>query len=263
MCSTRVSITTWNVWGQTGWALRAEGVCAALALLSPDVILLQEVNPGLLALLDARLGPLGLVRIEGAEPGWQSESCIYYRTTLFELAAFGLEPDLKMTGDYFKKRGLFWARLIVKTNTCARATLFVATAHLPWVGSAEEVATGVNQRIAPCHCINDHLARLAHDSSSLVFGGDLNEDFHPPRIIAGEGNPLHLAELFQSLDMPPPITHPVRPSDAFEEARPDRCIDWLFFRGARPLCAMAKRIRGGAFPPPSDHLPVVGVFELL
>jgi endonuclease/exonuclease/phosphatase family metal-dependent hydrolase len=127
---------------------------------------------------------------------------------------------------------------------------------LPWVGAPEEIASGVNPRIAICLKINEHLTRLVSvDDALVVLGGDMNEDYHPVRILSAT-----LKELFQSLDMAAPITHPIRPSHALEEARPNRTLDWLLFRGGRPLCAMAKTIRGGA-PAPSDHTPVVGVFE--
>jgi len=259
----RLSVCTWNVWGhEAAWQSRLGRLCDALGVLLPDVLLLQEVVPEQLEALDRFLLQYGLKRVLGGmEEGWCSESAIYYSLALFQrVHSFGLE-DLKMVGDYHKNRGLFWARL----QTHEGLHVFVSTAHLPWVGSEEECSTGVNQRIAPCQLINSHLQRLVmiEEDALVVFCGDLNEDFHPPRIIAGPGNPLGLTELFQALDCAPPITHPVRPSSVQEEARPDRTIDWLFFRAraGRPLCAMAKTIRGG-HPPPSDHLPVLAVFEI-
>ena len=40
-----------------------------------------------------------------------------------------------------------------------------------------------------------------------IFGGDFNEDFHPLRILAEE---MGMCDVFESLDLPPPITHPMR-----------------------------------------------------
>jgi hypothetical protein len=45
----------------------------------------------------------------------------------------------------------------------------------------------------------------------IVFGGDLNEDFHPQRLLQASG---FLTDVFTSLDTCQPPTHPVRPSDA-------------------------------------------------
>jgi len=260
----RISVCTWNVWGhEAAWQNRLPRLRDALGLILPDVLLLQEVVQEQLEELDTFLLNRGLTRVVGGtEEGWMSESAIYYSLALFQsVHSFGLE-DLKMVGDYHKNRGLFWARLQTRDGL----HVFVSTAHLPWVGSQEEVSTGINQRVAPCHLINSHLQRLVkiEEDALVVFGGDLNEDFHPPRILAGAGNPMGLTELFQALDCVPPTTHPVRPSSLQEESRPERTIDWLFYRAratGRPLCAMAKSTRGG-HPPASDHLPVIGVFDI-
>lgn len=267
----RLSVMTWNIWGhEECFRDRIAKVASVLTLLLPDIILLQEVNLEVLAMLDQVLVPRGFARVEGSEPGWQRESTIYYNTTILFCFAFGVEP-LPMAGEYFKDRGLFWARFQLRTASGAEEKhgVFAATAHLPWVGSEAECSSGVNQRIACCDAINVHLQRLVRpDDSFLIVGGDFNEDFHPVRVLSGSGTfSLGLRELFASLDMPPPITHPVRPSHRDEEERPDRCIDWLLWKAqapasCRPICAMAKSIKGGGFPPPSDHLPVIGVFDL-
>ena len=87
----------------------------------------------------------------------------------------------------------------------------------------------------------------------------------------------------------------MRPSDPEEEKRPDRTIDWITFKffqsNSRALSAHVKTIRGGSsnrtscyakhkptdssiidrdkdhipadnFYPPSDHMPVIAVFEI-
>jgi len=267
----RLVCVTWNVWGhESNWLSRVNQLCQVLGILTPDILLLQEVNEELLGILDGFLRTRGLLRVSGQEPGWTCESGIYYSSSMFSLVVCGLETDLKMQGAYFQHRGLFWARLkFTSSEIVDGPCVVVSTAHLPWVGSEEEVSSGVNQRIACSHAINNHLERIHMDNDVLtIFGGDLNEDFHPVRILTScsSESGLGLREVFSELDQPPPITHPVRPSDPFEEARPDRCLDWLLYKAqnpaiCRPLCAMAKRIKGG-YPPASDHLPVCAVLEL-
>lgn len=74
--------------------------------------------------------------------GWTRESNIIYNEQMFELLESGFSnlemPDLPL-------RGLFWCRLRVRSETSV--TLFVSTAHLPWVGSKAEIESGINVRI--------------------------------------------------------------------------------------------------------------------
>jgi endonuclease/exonuclease/phosphatase family metal-dependent hydrolase len=95
-----------------------------------------------------------------------------------------------------------------------------------------------------------------------VFGGDLNEDYHPVRILNEE---CAFVDVFETLDLVPPITHPVRPSDPREEMKPSRTLDWILCSlptQCRVIAAFAKTVRGGRVPPISDHLPVVAVLEI-
>lgn len=254
---------TFNVWGHAPGPINSDRRTALLntiSTLSADIFLLQEVSPSILSDIDTLL-PL-YARIEDdAFPGWTSESQIYYRRSLLTLVAHGVETDVGMTGEYFARRGLFWARLLVMGGP---TSVFVSTTHLPWVGGEEECATGLNPRVRCCQLIRHHLHNLVDPDDSLaIFGGDLNEDFHPPRILTATtpsltSNPF--GELFASLDMAPPCTHPVRPSDKSEQERPNRTIDWLFHQGGRVVSAMAKQPRGDNG---SDHLPVLGVYEII
>lgn len=157
-------------------------------------------------------------------------------------------------------RGLFWARL--RCCSDRRLSIFVSTVHLPWTGNATEVLTGVNQRIVCMHPVITALNTLILPSDTAAFiGGDFNEDFHPNRMLRSIG----FKDVFELFDVPPPITHPVRPSSPFEELRPNRTLDWIFCRMPDPcrvVSALAKGVRGGGFPPPSDHLPVLCIVDL-
>ena len=70
----------------------------------------------------------------------------------------------------------------------------------------------------------------------VVFAGDFNEDFHPLRVLRlGNRSPLMtgtathslptlaLHDVFESLHLMPPVTHPIRPSSIEEENRVSPC----------------------------------------
>ena len=189
--------------------------------------------------------------------GWSTESNIFYKNTLLELVSYGLD-DLNMEG--YANRGLFWARMCIKDSDI---TLFVSTAHFPWVGNDVEIRTGLNQRIPAAANVAKHLSRLVHPNEPSIFGGDFNEDFHPLRILNEEAA---MVDVFEALDLPPPITHPNRScGDLFETQRPNRTLDWICTSlpsNCRVIAAFCKAIRGGSFPPPSDHNPIVAVIEI-
>lgn len=148
--------------------------------------------------------------------------------------------------------------------TAPKTKIFCSTVHFPWSGCNEEIETGVNQRIRCCYKVIESLRRLTAVNEAIILGGDFNDDFHPLRILSEE---FGLFDVFELLDLPPVITHPVRPSDPIEENRPNRTLDWIVCAlpsSARVLGAFAKQIRGGNTSriPPSDHLPVIALFEL-
>lgn len=153
----------------------------------------------------------------------------------------------------------------------------VSTAHFPWRGSKEDVRTGVDQRFVCAHATCEILQRICPPTMLCVFGGDLNDDFHPVRIIKSK---LGYREAHEFLDIPPSPTHPVRPSAASEESNGDRTIDWIMAHlpsrfstamySTRFIAVYTKAVRGGGGSascttpvyPPSDHRPVVAVLEM-
>ena len=145
---TRVTVTTFNVWGQKYWPQRGETLFQSFQSLQSDIYLLQEVSPQILEFLDRNLTSR-YARVQGTG-GWLSESNIYWNDSLFSLVDHGrsyLEIE-----DY-PERGLFWVRLSLRTHPTM--TVFLCTAHFPWVGCNAELATGINQRclqIAPFYC---------------------------------------------------------------------------------------------------------------
>ena len=207
-------------------------------------------------MLDSSLRDYDRVKDE-ANPGWACESNIYFNSAIFNLKDHGF-GDLGMQDH--PHRGLFWGRLVLKQNP--RISVFVSTAHFPWVGCTQEIETGQNQRIPAALKVCAHLRRLIPPGEPVIFAGDFNDDFHPLRILNEE---FGMTDVFEALDLPPQVTHPVRPSSFQEEMRPNRTLDWITSNlphNCRVIGAFVKSIRGGRFPPPSDHLPVVAFFEL-
>ncbi len=194
---------------------------------------------------------------EDSRVGWTSESNIYWNTNIFKLIDRGV-GDLEM--EDYPNRGFFWVRLEILSQP--GLTIFVSTAHFPWAGCHAELETGMNQRIPATHRVCDHLRRLLPVNEPAIFGGDFNDDFHPLRILNEE---FGMTDVFECLDLSPPITHPLRPSSPSEEMKPNRTLDWITCNlpsSARVIGAFVKTVRGGSLPPPSDHAPVIAFFEL-
>jgi len=188
---------------------------------------------------------------------------------LFQLISYGFESfELNL----YPNRGVYWVRLESKQNPSI--VFLICTCHLPWVGDHDEILSGVNQRIAITLNMTKQIKKIIAKNSNdiVILGGDFNEDFHPQRILRSE---LNMLDVFEALDIPPYITHPVRPSNADEESRPNRTLDWIMFQNnstsststnTKPRCkviaAYVKSIRSYGYPPPSDHLPLISVFEV-
>jgi endonuclease/exonuclease/phosphatase family metal-dependent hydrolase len=254
MFPARVSVATFNIWGNNLWPDRALGLTQTLTALRSDVYLFQEVSPDIIEHLDATM--TNYSRVHDKKIGWLTEGNIYWNSSLLECVDYGAS-DLGLVG--LENRCLFWVRLAIKGT---EIKFFVSTAHFPWVGSQHEIETGVNQRIVAATKVCELIRKLVLPQEITIFAGDLNEDFHPVRILSEE---MGMMDVFESLDLPPPITHPVRPSSAMEEMRPNRTLDWILCSlpsQCRVVAAFAKGVRGGTHVPVSDHLPVLAVFEL-
>ena len=96
------------------------------------------------------------------------------------------------------------------------------------------MTTGINQRIpatlSVCKALKDSvLTKSAKEA--IILAGDFNDDYHPLRILNEE---MGFIDVFESLDLVSPSTHPVRPSDFQEEMRPNRYIPFSNF----PFCLL-------------------------
>ncbi len=262
MAGLRVSVMTWNVWGHPGTHLmpqRLSSINCLIAKTYPDIILLQEINAEILASILQSFGEVYSHVPPGDDISWSNESNILWRTDLFTPIEYGKFPlDIPDLPD----RALFWVKL---ASTCATESfppIMLSTAHMPWAGCHTEVTSGINIRIDITRKICNFFSQIKGIKHiPLIFTGDFNEDFHPLRVLREE---MGMIDVFESLDLPAPVTHPVRPCDICEEIRPDRTLDWITHLlpvGCRVIAAYVKSVRGG-YPPPSDHMPVVAVFEL-
>lgn len=250
----RISITTFNVWGNNYWPARSLSLEKTLYSLRSDIYLFQELTPDIVSFLDKTLSKHQ--RVHESDVGWNSEGNIYWNSDYLQLVDHG-KGNLEM--DDYPHRGLFWVRLALKMEPSL--TIFVSTAHFPWSGCETELATGINQRIPATIKVCEYIRKLVPPQEPVIFGGDLNDDFHPLRVLNDE---MGMIDVFEYLDLVPPITHPVRPSDPREEIRPSRTLDWIVCSlpsQCNVVGAYAKTIRGGSYPPVSDHLPIKAIFE--
>jgi endonuclease/exonuclease/phosphatase family metal-dependent hydrolase len=206
----RISVMTFNIWGNEYLSERTNNLDTLFVTLQPDILLLQEVTPENLQLVRGSLPNYESIQNNEA---WCTDCSIFWRSSLFEMIEFGFVsfelPD-------YPRRGLYWIRMALLNS---HDQFIVATAHFPWVGCQEELLTGVNQRIKCATLLLTSLHSIKKPGEPIIFGGDLNDDYHPLRILQGAGQGISLCDVFELLDLPPQITHPVRPSDAREEMR--------------------------------------------
>jgi hypothetical protein len=209
----RFSVMTFNVWGTFLWPQRKPSLKSLLTNLCSDIIILQEVTN---QILDSIIEVLpNHTFIQDSNTAWSSESNIVWNTTLFEILDYGF---MCFNISQYPSRGLFWARFRVKNRNIDEKdiTFTVCTCHFPWVGSSIEINNRINLRIECSNVVAQFIQqRKQIYNEPIMVGGDFNEDFHPIRILREVG----LIDIFESLDMPAPITHPVRPSDPTEEIR--------------------------------------------
>ena len=250
----RINVMTFNVWGPTRWDQRREALAEAVAIADPDCLVLQECTQDILDCLDAVLsGHSRIKNTDHSDKGWVTESNIYFRSAYFEKLESGFE-DLEMANH--PDRGLFWMRLRERQSN---QDFVLGTVHMPWPGCKEETKTGMNQRTICAKLTAQKLKEITkRETEPVILGGDFNEAFHPQRILR-EG--AFMRDVFECLDLPPPITHPVRTTAEFETSMPDMSCDWIMIRNCKCIAAFAKTIRGSIIP--SDHLPVQAVIELI
>jgi len=251
MLPARLSIVTYNIWNTERWEARAPALERFLTLFAPDILCLQELRKTTRDFIDRALSRHH--RVEGALPGWASESNIYWNGDALEEAGHGAEP----VGHVEPERRLFWARLRLKSSG---RTIFVATVHLTPPSGSDENETGVSPRVPQLKRIAAELTRLVKDGEPAFIMGDMNDAWHPQRILLQAG----YVNCFAALGMQSPPTYQCYPTtNVAPGARTlTQAIDLIAAnRHARPIAASVPQCYAGDVAP-SDHWPVQAVYQL-
>ncbi|CAF1151933.1 unnamed protein product [Rotaria sp. Silwood1] len=238
----------WRVSNYPGnWPHRRLPLLECLTTFTPDILCVQELHPLFHDLIVEALPSHAYIKDDFA--GWQNESNIYWNGNLFDIVEYGI-VDIGMKEPL---RRLFWVLLKVKTlkltteeqmksEKIITQQILIATAHYTWEGHAEEHTTNINlrqqqaQRTATAlHALQ---SKFGDPHLAMLFMGDLNENFHPRRILHEAG----FIDCFSALRLPCLPTHPQRPSTPKEDFLGDCPLDWITQNNyARPILANVLR----------------------
>jgi len=221
-----ISVMTLNVWVSNGtpvyWPEREEPIKLLMDTFQPDILTIQESHP---TILNALIDNTSFHFIQNADNGidWDYPINILWNSSKFDLLEkriIHLSPSTEDSDNLPYKSLALMIKLIHKSSL---QEFVVCTTHLPWCGCEEEVESGLNVRIP---LLKELLRECEQIEDPLILTGDFNEDFHPLRILEqskdeeedGDGGSC-LVNCFAQLRVPPPITHPCRPSSQREEER--------------------------------------------
>jgi endonuclease/exonuclease/phosphatase family metal-dependent hydrolase len=247
----RLSFITLNLWKTFRWEVRRPALGEFLRLFRPDVLCVQELQRESRAFLDETLGSYG--RVEDPYPGWIDEGNLYWSSEILEEIDHGAED----VGILEPLRRLFWARLRVRD---AGTEVLVCTAHFTFKGNPEELATGRSPRVLQTRRTVASLDRLCRPGEPVFFMGDLNDSSHPAYLLKEAGYP----DCFTALSLQSPPTAPCTPTSRRlpQEPAPSQTLDWIVSNAhARPIAATVPHFFHGDVTP-SDHWPVLAVYEL-
>jgi endonuclease/exonuclease/phosphatase family metal-dependent hydrolase len=250
MVPTRLSVMTLNLWRERRWEHREPALRECLGTFEPDVLCLQELRPETRRRLDDFLPDYD--RVEASFPGWAEEGNVYWHADRFRAVEFGTE-DVDIIEEH---RRLFWVRLAVEA--AGDPTVLVATAHFSAPNRPEERESGQSPRVEQSRRTARALDALARDAEPVVFAGDLNDPTHPRRILGDAG----YTDCFTELGLPVPPTFPARPTRGSVDTTAEMAADWILANDhARSVVATVPECYHGDAAP-SDHWPVVAVYEL-
>lgn len=241
---------TYNIWNTVRWDVRERPLREFVGTFNPDILCLQELRSESRVSLDAALEAHD--RVDDDFPGWSTESNIYWKRDCFEEVEHGAD-EVGIAGG---NRRLFWVRL--RITGCER-TLFVSTVHLTYQGNANERETGQSPRVAQTRRVIRALEELVHEQEPAFLMGDLNDPYLPIRMLLEAG----FAHCFAGLGIPTEPTHPCHPTVNVAPRHASQTIDWITANEhARPIAAQVPHFYHGDVAP-SDHWPVLAVYELL
>jgi endonuclease/exonuclease/phosphatase family metal-dependent hydrolase len=252
MVPTRLSIITYNIWLTERWPGRAPALERFLTLFSPDVLCVQELQRPTQEFLDRVLSGYG--RVHDPFPGWTNESNIYWNQALLEETEHGAEQ----VGHVEPERRMFWARLQIRSSG---NTIFVATAHLTTARHRDEAETGASPRVRQLKRIAEELMRRVREGEPAFFMGDMNDAWHPQRVLMQAG----FVSCFAALGMQSPPTFQCYPTAGVRPGEPTitEAIDLIAAnKYARAIAASVPQCYTGDLAP-SDHWPVQAKYQLV
>ncbi len=269
----RISVMTFNMWKVINypgnWPQRRQPMLECLTTFTPDILCVQELHPLFHDIIVEAMPSHAYVKDDFA--GWQNEGNIYWNSKLFDIVEYGIS-DIGMMEPL---RRLFWVLLRIKTpeqttgkqnqsENISTRQILVATAHYTWEGHTNECKTDVNLRKQQAQrtatVLHDLQSKFGDPHLAVLFMGDLNENFHPRRILREAG----FIDCFTALRLPCLPTHPQRPSAPQEDILTDTTLDWIMQNSyARPILANVLRnllcTEGYSV---SDHCPVMCIYEI-
>lgn len=247
----RISICTYNLWNTRRWPEREPSLQQFLDRFRPDILCVQELRGETRDFIDSVL--TGHARVKDDLPGWTSESNIWWRADLFRRLAHGAEDVDHEEED----RRLFWVRL---ARPDREDTMLVATLHLTHQRNRRESETGQSPRIAQTRAAIDALDRIVGDGEPAWLVGDFNDAVHVPAMLHEVG----FTSCYSDLAVQPPPTFPALPTAAAEpgEYFTNATFDWITAQGPVRVLSVASPHQFSGDLSPSDHWPILAVYEL-
>ena len=245
----RLSVISCNIWNTQRWPEREPALTAFVRTFNPDILCLQELRAETRDSLDEAMPEHQ--RVHDKFRGWTTQSTIYWRSESLLEVEHGAED----VGLLEKDRRLFWVRLELEGG---HDTLLVATVHLTYQGHPSERDTGHSPRVMQTRRVVSALSRLARANEPVVLTGDLNDPYLPMRMLLDAGYP----NCFAQLGIPTEPTHPSYPTAGVAPRHAAQTIDWIVAnQRARAVAAQVPHFYVGDVAP-SDHWPVLAVYEI-
>ena len=251
MVPSRLSFITCNLWLTERWPARAPVLEKFLALFTPDVLCVQELQRPTQEFLDRLLSEHD--RVHDPFSGWTNESNIYWSKAVFEKIEHGAEE----VGHVEPERRMFWARLQLKS---LKKPIFVATVHLTSRLHGDEMETGISPRVRQLKRIAEALNRLVSQGEPGFFMGDMNDAWHPQHVLQQVG----FVSCFAALGIQSPPTFKCYPTANVQPGEPTmtEAIDLITAnKHARAIAACVPQCYRGDIAP-SDHWPVQAIYQL-
>jgi endonuclease/exonuclease/phosphatase family metal-dependent hydrolase len=252
MPALRLNIITCNIWNEERGGFRREALRRFLELFWPDILCVQELVPQTRDFLDEALPEHE--RVHDRLTGWNRESNIWWRTSLFEKVEHGAE-EARIRDS--RHRRLFWARLASKAS---ERSILVSTAHLSHQRASHELKTGENSRVGETKRVIAALKRLGAPREPVFFMGDFNDPAAAPTLLHDAGYP----SAFAVLGLQPEPTFKCYPTAGVAPGKlaVSETVDWIVAnKYARPIAACVPRFHFEDAAP-SDHWPVQAVYEI-